>query len=291
MPSHDHNSLGNRSKVLKALSASFLFNLTQDEMLAAIKEEKIETVTDLVARLASTFNESTDQRSPSPKPLDVQALSKPASREIISAIEHRVPKVPFILNGIEYDPRDIRRFDGRALYFIAGSKAVPRDSMLVFDDRAIVTNWLQMVHLTKMVNLDLANASSSPSQSPGTGVLTHGPEHPPNPKDSWSTGGSVPIDGGIPATDPPDSVTADALMFWYWNFHGPSLRLGPHQQIADLGPWSRNITSLWATTSLCGYFDTLGFQAAILLVVPGNSYNDLDLLGWDERIASVQNFG
>jgi hypothetical protein len=288
---HDnHRSLENRNKVLKALSASFLLNLTPDDMLAALQEERIESVTDLVARLAKAFKESTDARAPASTPLDLQSLSKPAPPETASAIVHRVPKVPFILNGTEYDPKDIRRFDGRALHFVAGSRSVARDALLVFDDRTIVTNWVQMISLTKMADFELKDASSGPSQSSGTGILVHGPEHPPNPK----TPGSAPVTGvgfGGPASPPPSSVTSDALMFWYYNFQGPSLSLGPHQQIPDLGIWSRNITSLWATTSLCGYFDTVGFQAAILLVVPGNSYTDLDLFGWDDRIVSVQNFG
>jgi hypothetical protein len=60
----------------------------------------------------------------------------------LEKIEHKVPKVPFIVKGVEYDPEDIVRFNGKELLFIADARPGASE-MIVLEDKSVWSSFLQ----------------------------------------------------------------------------------------------------------------------------------------------------
>jgi hypothetical protein len=265
--------------VREALYASPLKDLTADEMLAVLCREGVVSVEDLLKRLRGGRTESQ-----SPTPINLQMLSRETPRDDVAKIEHRAPKVPFIVNGTLYDPGEIRRFNGRELHFIIGSASAPYGAMLGFEDRTVLTSWLQIVYLSKAA---------------GLAVRTHGPEHPQNPKDSY---------GVYPRplqADPAYIRPTHTFMYSRAYYSGMYLELAPGLQLEDLGKifradddytrpgsvWDNAISSIHSTPSLCLYWENPHFQGAMRIVVPNMPIPDLDWLGFNDTISSVMNLG
>jgi hypothetical protein len=265
--------------VRDALHASPLKDLTADEMLAVLCREGVVSVEDLLKRLRGNRTESQ-----SPAPINLQMLSRETPRDDVARIEHRAPKVPFIVNGTFYDPGDIRRFNGRELHFIIGSASAPHGAMLGFDDRTVLTSWLQIVYL---------------SRAAGMTVRTHGPEHPENPTGTY-------VVYPLPIQAEPSHVRPTHAFMYSRAYHsGMYLELAPGLQLEDLGKifraddygfrpglvWDNAISSIHSTSSLCLYWEHPHFQGAMRIVVPNMSIPDLDWLGFDDTISSVMNLG
>jgi hypothetical protein len=53
------------------------------------------------------------------------------------------------LNGVIYDPEDVRRFDGRELHFVV---ACGGDYLVVVDDRRVMGQWWQSVYLSSLID-------------------------------------------------------------------------------------------------------------------------------------------
>jgi len=70
-------------------------------------------------------------------------------------IVHTVPEIPVLIDGVMFDPKDIKRFDGQELHFIA---ARDRQSMIAITDRAVMGKWWEMTYVTSLTN----SASSVP---------------------------------------------------------------------------------------------------------------------------------
>jgi hypothetical protein len=64
-----------------------------------------------------------------PKRMDVDAIARRSSEPLAAGTRHPVPEVPFIANGIVYDPKDISRFDGRQLLYVDS-----RNGLLVYTE-------------------------------------------------------------------------------------------------------------------------------------------------------------
>jgi hypothetical protein len=305
MKANKQNSLKTREKVLQALSTSSLYNLTPDEILMALKEDGVESLEGLVTRLTETIKDSADQSSQFPSRINLQLLSRQTPKELVSTIVHRVPKVSFVLDGTEYDPKDIRRFDGREIHFVIGSQSAPRNAMLAFEDRNILANWLQIIYLSKFAGLNVA--STSPSQSTDIGILVHGPEHPQTPGGGAWGPSPRPLppppaeQGPLPTYSP--HATVEVRMFDQVNFKGQMLMLGPGLSLPVLtwvprgqflqwkADWNDAIRSIYSTSSVCAYFEDVSFSGAIRIVVPNLNVYDLEWLGFDKSISSVMNFG
>jgi hypothetical protein len=63
-----------------------------------------------------------------------------------AGIRHKVPEIPFRIDGVLYDPGDISRFDGEELAFFVRR----RDEMLVMRDRQV---WAPVVQSMFVSNL------------------------------------------------------------------------------------------------------------------------------------------
>jgi hypothetical protein len=297
MEANKQNPLKIREKLLKALSTSSLHELTPDEILMALKEEGVESLEGLVTKLVEIIRESEKPGSQTPGGINLHLLSRQTPKELVSTIVHQVPKVPFILDGIEYDPKDIRRFDGRELHFVVGSQAVPNNALLAFEDRSILTNWLQIVYLSKVAGLNVARGL--PFQSSDLGILD-AVYAPGQPYTGPGRGGGVIY---TPPLQGPASAPVEVTMYESVNFNGAALRLGPGSSWRNLThltrfkfllwrySWNDAISSIYQTSSLCAYWEHVDFQGAIRIVVPNNSIFDLDDIGFNDCISSVMNFG
>lgn len=265
--------------VREALDASPLKDLTADEMLAVLCREGVVSVEDLLKRLRGDRTESQP-----PAPINMQVLNRETPRDDVARIEHRAPKVPFIVDGTVYDPGDIRRFNGRELHFIIGSALAPYGAMLGFEDRTVLTSWLQIVYLSKAAGLP---------------IRTHGPEHPQNPP------GSAGVYQPQIQADPTYVRPTHAFMYSRAYYSGSYLELAPGLQLEDLGKivrpddlvvraglvWDNAISSIHSTSSLCLYWEHPHFQGAIRIVVPNMPIPDLEWLGFNDTISSVMNLG
>jgi hypothetical protein len=301
MKAKKQNSLKTREKVLKALSTSSLHKLTADEILMALKEDGVESLKGLVTRLTKTIRDSADLSPQSLRRISLQLLSRQTPKKPDSTIVHRVPKLSFVLDGTQYDPKDIRRFNGRELHFVVGSQSAPRNALLAFEDRNILTNWLQIISLSKFAGLNVA--STSPSQSSDLGILVHGGEHGPNPPGSAAVY-PRPLQG-----DPQSGVyyedgTVDEVqMFEAAGYQGLGLRLSRGSEFPNLTwvkrsqllhwqtDWNDAISSIYPTTNLCAYFEHVDFDGAIRIVCPNIGVSDLDWIGFNKIISSVKNLG
>jgi len=311
MKSNKRDSLKTREKVLKVLSTSSLGKLTPDEILVVLKEDGVKSLKDLVTRLIEITKDSAELSSSSPSRINLQLLSRQTPKEIVSTIVHRLPKVPFVLNGTEYDPKDIRRFNGRELHFIVGSQAVRQGALLAFEDRSILTSWLQMIYLNRLSGLD--TASALPSESLGGGRLLEQVYNcPPGFNCYVVFQPPIPPPPPPPAPDPAilfqpptagERVPAEVTMYELYGLRGLGLRLPPGYNWPDLtqvtrynvgwyySTWNDAISSLHKTSSVCAYFEDVNFGGTVRIVVPHVWVFDLDILGFDDTISSVMNFG
>jgi hypothetical protein len=297
--------VGAREKVLDALSASSLHKLTRDEILMALKEDGIDSLEGLVTLLVKTIKGSEAQRPHIVRPISFDRAVKPTPKERVSAIVHRVPKMPFIFDGVEYDPKDISRFNGRELHFVIGSQAAPRSTMLAFEDRSILTTWLQIAHLSSVSGLNEASIPSS--QSSGVVPLVHGPAHPnPVGGSAWvsTTVGQGPpaVEDGPPPAHNPFGGPPEMRIFDRPNFHQNMLTLSKGFEIGILAQvprgqllgwtanWDNATWSMASSSSLCAYFEGAEFSGAIRVVAPNVSVFDVTWLGFGS-ISSVRNMG
>src|SRR5215217_8731459 len=121
----------NVEKIHQIVSGSNFKDLTLETLLMAYKEEGIQSLEDLAKRLIEALQDP--KRRPQ-RPNYEGLFSEPTPDELLEKIEHKVPKVPFILNGVTYDPEDIVEFNGQELCFIVDSQPIILDSRPIIVD-------------------------------------------------------------------------------------------------------------------------------------------------------------
>jgi hypothetical protein len=154
MQSNDQNP--RHTPTLELISAIARGDAKAEDVAAQLRKEGFDAL-DVVLAIVSRASEAPRDRVRARRPIDFQQLSKPTPPELVAQPVHRVPKLPFILNGTIYDPQDIRRFDGRELHFIA---AAPGESILAVDDREVMAKWWQLTYLSSKTS-----GLTSPSRS------------------------------------------------------------------------------------------------------------------------------
>ncbi|WP_030712623.1 hypothetical protein [Streptomyces sp. NRRL F-2580] len=80
------------------------------------------------------------------EPIDFGKMRKKSPPEALARIEHVVPEVPFVVRGVEYEPKDITRFNGKGLHFITTPDS---DCMLALDDRDTWVDWMQLLYFER----------------------------------------------------------------------------------------------------------------------------------------------
>ena len=187
-----------------------------------------------------------------------------------SRIEQRVPQIPFILNGIMYDPKDITRFNGQELHFVPAPSG---DHLLVVDNRALINSWLHFAYLEQNEYRSFQRVRVTP----GTGG---------DPVPWWY---NLHVPGG---TLPPG-----ATCFEHIHMQGSSLDVRPNRGYKNLvkkdmgvlgiyGNWNDAISSVrMSQISHVTLFEHINWQGQTLNLFRDEP--DLRSHGWNDRASGV----
>ncbi|WP_049567618.1 hypothetical protein [Nonomuraea sp. SBT364] len=225
--------------------------LREDDVLGVLRESGITTLKALVQHALALPPPA------EPQPLDPARLLAPARPAAGDApLKHRPPQVAVVVDGVEYDPADITRFDGQMLTFVADGSP---DRILAYtDDRPLrAAVWA---------------ATSLGAQSP-----------------------SAPAFAGSQVTQ------GEVQMFEHHFYDGDWFWCGARQGWPDLtevrhgtwpgSDWNDTISSAKPTDCLVYYYEHINFGGIALYAPPGIALDDLQRIGWNDRISSVANHG
>jgi hypothetical protein len=277
----------NIEKLSRIISTSNFEDLTAETLLAAFQEEGIGSLEDLAKRLTEALQEPIGV----PQRVNYENLfSRPTPSDVLETIKHQVPKVPFILNGVEHDPEDIVRYNGQELCFIPQHQLDP-PMLLVLAHKEVWGPFLRTLFLIKAASESLEGYQygglhweNIPGPIP--------PEPPPLPPPT-TDGGSI---GGVASLPP----VPDLKLYTDEGLQGDELILESGESYRDFthigwwafaGDWNDLITSIYPTTSLCMVFEHAGFQGSSLFVGPREGFHNLTDVGWNERISAAINSG
>ncbi|MFI6316959.1 hypothetical protein ACIBG8_05545 [Nonomuraea sp. NPDC050556] len=225
--------------------------LTEDDVLAVLDEAGITTLESLVQRAVATPPPAR------PEPIDSLRLLAPTTPATAGAppLKHRPPQVAVVVDGVEYDPADIARFDGQMLTFVADGSP---DRILAYtDDRSLrAAVWAAAA---------VGRAESPPAM----------------------------------ASRPP--TIGQVQMFEHHFFAGDWFWLDAYYAWPDLtevhhgswpgSEWNDTISSTGATNCLVFYYEHDHYHGSRLWGTPTIDIPDMERIGWNDRISSVENHG
>lgn len=197
-----------------------------------------------------------------------------------SSIVQRVPKIPFILNGIMYDPKDITRFNGHELHFVP---ALAGDHLLVVDNRALIKSWLRLAYHEQN------EYRSYQRFGPGGPTPMPNPYDPFNPNKPPTGYGWYYPHGGGTGTSP-----AGAMCWEDINAKGSSLHVRPNRGYKNLtkksmgifGNWNDEISSVTMNQiSQVTLYEHINWQGQTLNLFRDDP--DLRKYGWNDRASGV----
>jgi len=136
------------ARALELISAIAHKDAVPADIAAQFRRERFEALDVQVAAQAQA-PAAPERRRGAEHPIDVLHFTRPTPPAVVSRIVQRAPKVPFVLNGVIYDPDDVRRFDGRELHFVV---ACGGDYLVVVDDRRVMGQWWQSVYLSALID-------------------------------------------------------------------------------------------------------------------------------------------
>jgi hypothetical protein len=254
-----------------------------------------------------------------PQLIDFTPLGKRTPQNVASGIVHVAPEVPFVLDGVAYDPKDINRFDGQALVFMPILAADGKIWLHLFQEEIgeVIASYFQVRQLSALLNpSDFNTPGFPPPPPPGTppGLgQTPPPSIPPmagcgawplppcgqSQQPSPGSGGGGSGSGSMP--EPPGPFTwGQVQMFdggyytgnWFWLAKGymwKDLRKVSRGGFFG-GNWNDEIFSLSSTNTSCIYCEHINLEGSKLFLGPNKPIGNLVPLGWHNRISSVWNF-
>ncbi|MGH3365776.1 MAG: hypothetical protein ACRDOY_01050 [Nocardioidaceae bacterium] len=268
-------SESNLSRALDLITAVAHRDAAPEDIVAQLRREGIDTLDVVVAALArASSSQATDHRR-ARRPIDVRSFSRPTPPEILEQIVHQAPAVPFVLNGVLYDPADIRLFDGRELHFVTGSSG----QLIAFEDRNVIARAWELSLIAPLA---------------GKLIETSKPERGDMAADFYSSGFIA----------WPDT---DAIGAYFYEDTGPEgwgseLFLSPGYEYRDLtevcegflctSDWNDKISAFQfkhrsAPPSLvCVLCEHTQMQGSTYTSF-GEFYSQLGYLGWNDRASSV----
>lgn len=248
-----------------------------------------------------------------PHQIDFAQLSKRTAQDAARVIIHVAPEVPSILDGVAFDPPDIRRFDGEALVFMPIIKADGSRWLQVFHDdiRRVLAGYFQMRQIASLISPnDFSIPGVGTPPPPGTPPGTSTPPNDPGPH---GCGGLTGIPCGRPNPTPPTGAapthqhpsppyTWDQVqMFDDADYSGNWFWLAKEYMWRDLtkvsrggffgGDWNDAISSLSSTNTFCIYHEHINLEGSALVLGPNKPIPHLSAFGWNDRISSVWNYG
>jgi hypothetical protein len=144
-----------RNKDFDIISAIATRDAAVEDIVRELRNRGIKSVEDVLDMLRQAVVRRGDSAKAKPDPLDFRKFSVGADYKPRQDIVHTVPEIPVLIDGVMFDPKDIKRFDGQELHFIATRD---RQSMIGITDRAVMGKWWEMTYVTSLTN----SASSGP---------------------------------------------------------------------------------------------------------------------------------
>lgn len=279
-----------------------LDKLSLEDVLAALAQDGIRDLEQLIER------ELANARKQVKSPTQVDVFSSAAMPPVSVATEcvHRPPEMPVLIDGVLYDPKDITRFNGKALHFVAPRPGGDHYLRAYSGDqwqRSLVV-YLQtrdMLSLFDVSPLDFP-IPGLPSP-PGPGGPGFPPPTPPIPLPG--SPGTQQSPSPQPTAPPPamPNHPREAQFFSDAGYTGDWLWLGPRLQWSDLTKVSRARVLFWSSdwndviSSVISWFgivvlcedinlggSTFGIQAGLPIF-------HLSSYGWNDRTSSIVNWG
>jgi hypothetical protein len=213
-----------------------------------------------------------------------------------------VPEVPFRVNRVEYDPKDIVRFNGKELCYISTSRS-GKNELLVIENKNVWASFLQTNALASLVSSD--PSSSDPiylGAKSGRSVVNV----TTTDTRSFPGGGVGPTDATVVVGQPPHTMfttgklPTSVTMYNDAEFDGYDIELEAGMEFFDLtscyifwpfDDWNDEISSIAATSSNCVYFEHVHRWGSSLVLERTVGRRNLAEIGWNDRISSVVNFG
>ncbi len=290
--------------VLDALHKECIGNLTKEALVKAFKDDGIFDLEGIAENMLMRIKNDIELQKNEPRLIDFTYLSKPTSQDVARSIIHVAPEVPFVLDGVAYDPKDICRFDGQALLFIPIVKADGNAWLQVFHEAigAVIAGYFQVRQLAALINpSDFSFPGPTPPPPPGTPPALPplvGCGHtgqPPCGQSKQPPSGTTP-----PPREPNPPYTGDEVqMFddadyagnWFWLAKGYAWKDLTRVSRGGWfgGNWNDAISSLSFTNTTCIYYEHINFEGDRLLVPPQTPKHNLGKFGWNDRISSVVN--
>lgn len=265
----------------------------EQEVLAALREDGITTLEQLVSR---TLQKMRDGRS-TPTP-----LIGPEDGDTSVPIVHGIPQMPVTIDGVEYDPNDVRRFDGTPLHFLFYRLRDGEPILQALTDQSPLVS-------ARLIGLYSRPTDWPPTPTPGSGMPGQAPPGVVGPggydwvnggKNEGTTDGATSSSGRIIESPPAPPGDYDSIqMFSDVNYEGDWCWLGRGRQYARLsdvsrnkvlffsGDWNDQISSLGWTGGSVTYYEHAGFKGSTL-DLHGSPVPSLTEIGWNDRISSVR---
>jgi hypothetical protein len=240
-----------------------------EDGLAELRSEGIESLDEMLSLLRQNLRERERDQTQAVRSISLQRTRRETSPERVARIVQRVPEVPFILNGVTYEPEDITRFNGQELHSVA---APAGDHMLVVDDRELIERWWQFSYLERYRQSG-DQLGGRPSSANGAAGLTR--EFHPR---TW--------------------------FFEHIDMGGSSIYLDKDRGYYDLtkvsldwpfgGDWNDTISSYWMIgTGVAVLHDDIHWTGQTHSTVlgyppPDTRVANLNLFGWNDRASSLE---
>jgi len=274
--------------VLQALHKERINNLTKETLVKAFNEDGIFDLEGVAEHMLKRIKNDIEIQQNEPRLIDFAPLGKRTPKNLARGIVHVAPEVPFVLDGISYDPQDIRRFDGKALVFIPIVATDGSTWLQLFNEEigAVIAGYFQMRQIESLLNPADFPTLFPPPPRPG--------ELPPQPYQPFDPPGNTPIHH-----EPNPPLTWDQVqMFAEADYGGDWLWLAKGYMRRDLtrvsrgwfGDWNDVISSLSSNNTSCIYCEHINLEGSKLFLGPNKPIPHLSALGWNDRISSVWNF-
>jgi hypothetical protein len=252
---------------LHLLSAIVEGRASVEDISAELKRKGIDSVEAVLTMLSNGMKEHTARQKDAKKPISLEILRNKPSAEATSEIVHRAPTIPFRLNGVLYDPKDIVRFNGKELHFIQVANG---EQILVIDDRELLTNWLQFSYISAMARAKIPNRNPRTAQD----AYDRGFDYFEN---SGYRNDSLTLEPGWGYYDL-TQVSKGFLGLGDWNDEISSVS----SRSGDCDPVEYPRYGVFCATVLC---DDIHWEGQTLSIF--YAADDLSVFGWNDRTSSM----
>lgn len=140
--------------VLQALHTDRIDTLTKEALVTAFNDDGIFDLEGTAEYILKRMKKDKAVQKTELKLTDFTSFSELTSEKARRSIIHRAPEVSFILDGIEYDPKDISNFDGQALIFAPIIEPDGSMRLQVFHEeiRSVLAGYFQMQQIITLIN-------------------------------------------------------------------------------------------------------------------------------------------